>query len=107
MSSGPQIRLIDIPGVRELTNVVSQPFSQDEVGFPDQDRSDAAMLKEVVGNRMLAEGFMAGRGLGAMWDMTGIVLRAFVEPIKWRGSDQYRSSLGIPLLAENFYSSLS
>jgi hypothetical protein len=107
MSSGYQLRLSDIPGVRELTSEASQPFSQEEVAFPDQDRSDASMFKEVVGNRMLAEGFMAGRGLGAMWDMTSMVLRAFVEPVKWRGSDQYRSSLGIPLLAENFYSTLS
>lgn len=99
--------MIDIPGVRELTNEVSQPFSQSEVAFPDQDRSDASMLKEVMGNRMLSEGFMAGRGLGYMWDMTTVLLRAFVEPVKWRGSDQYRSSLGIPLLAENFYSTLS
>src|SRR5260370_19354568 len=107
MASGAQIRLIDIPGVRELTHEVSQPFKQDEVAFPDQDRSDASMFKEVVGNRMLAEGFMASRGLAATWDMISVILRAFVEPIKWRGSDKYRSSLGIPLLAENFYSSLS
>ena len=104
---GGQIRLIDIPGVRELTNVVHQPLQQSDVKFPDQDRSDASMLKEAVGNRMLAEGFMASRGLAASWDFTGIVLRAFVEPVKWQGSNQYRSSLGIPLLAENFYSSLS
>jgi hypothetical protein len=107
MSSVPQIRLIDIPGVREITSEVSTPFRDDQVGFPDQDRSDASMLKEAVGNRMLSEGFIAGRGLAAMWDMTGVILRAFVEPVKWRGSDQWRSSLGIPLLAENFYSSLS
>ena len=107
MATQPQIRLLDIPGVREITNEIAQPFSQDEVAFGDQDRSDASMAKEAIGNRMLAEGFMAGRGLGAMWDLTGVVLRAFVEPVKWRGSDQWRSALGIPLLAENFYSSLS
>lgn len=107
MASGPQIRLEDIPGVRELKNVVHQPLQQSEVGFPDQDRSDASMLKEVVGNRMLSEGFMASRGLAATWDLTGIILRAYVSPEKWRGSEQYRSNLGIPLLAENFYSSLS
>lgn len=107
MSSSPQIRILDLPGVREINAGVSSPFKADEVGFPDQDRSDASMLKEAVGNRMLAEGFMAGRGLAAQWDFTGTILRAFVEPVKWRGSDQFRSSLGIPLLAENFYSSLS
>jgi hypothetical protein len=107
MASGAQIRLEDIPGVRELRNVAHQPFEQSEVKFPDQDRSDASMFREVIGNRMLSEGFMAGRGLAATWDMYGVILRAFVEPVKWRGSDQYRSSLGIPLLAENFYSSLS
>lgn len=107
MSSGNQIRISDIPGVRELTSEVSQPFSQDEVGFPDQDRTNLSMAKEAIGNRILSEGFMAGRGFAYMWDMTTVVLRAFVEPVKWRGSDQYRSSLGIPLLAENFYSSLS
>jgi hypothetical protein len=107
MSTTPQIRLLDIPGVREITGEVFQPFQPEDVGFADQDRSDKSMLREAVGNRVLSEGFIAGRGLAAMWDMTGIVLRAFVEPIKWRGSDQFRSSLGIPLLAENFYSSLS
>jgi len=107
MATQPQIRLTDIPGVREITHELAQPFSQDQVGFGDQPRDDASMAKEAIGNRMLSEGFMAGRGLGAMWDLTGVILRAFVEPIKWRGSDQYRSSLGIPLLAENFYSSLS
>lgn len=107
MVDGGQIRISDIPGVREITAEASRPFAQSEVAFPDQDRSDGSMLREVIGNRMLAEGFMAGRGLAATWDMHGVVLRAFVEPIKWRGSDQYRSSLGIPLLGENFYSSLS
>jgi hypothetical protein len=107
MATTPQIRLLDLPGVREITPEISTPFREDQVGFPDQDRSDASMLKEAVGNRMLSEGFIAGRGLAAMWDLTGVILRAFVEPVKWRGSDQFRSSLGIPLLAENFYSSLS
>lgn len=107
MSSLPQLRLLDIPGVREITGEVSLPFRQDQVGFGDQDRSDGSMLKEATGNRLLSEGFIAGRGLAAMWDMHGIILRAYVEPVKWRGSDQFRSSLGIPLLAENFYSSLS
>lgn len=99
--------MLDIPGVRELAAVVNNPIEQKDVAFPDQDRSDASMLKEVVGNRMLSEGFISSRGLAATWDMISLVLRAFVEPVKWRGSDQYRSSLGIPLLAENFYSSLS
>jgi hypothetical protein len=108
MSSTPQIRILDLPGVREINaEAAGSQFKPDQVGFPDQDRSDASMLMEARGNRMLAEGFMAGRGLAAQWDFTGIILRAFVEPVKWRGSDQYRSSLGIPLLAENFYSSLS
>ena len=107
MGSQPQLRLLDIPGVREITGEVFTPFRQDQVGFGDQDRSNASMLKEAVGNRMLSEGFIAGRGLAAMWDLTGVILRAFVEPVKWRGSDQFRSSLGIPLLAENFYSSLA
>lgn len=108
MSSLPQIRILDLPGVREINaEAAGGQFKQDQVGFPDQDRSDASMLMEARGNRMLAEGFMAGRGLAAQWDFTSIILRAFVEPVKWRGSDQYRSSLGIPLLAENFYSSLS
>lgn len=65
------------------------------------------MLKEVTQNRLISEAFIASRGLVMSWNLTELTLRAFVDPIKWRGSDQYRSSIGIPLLAENFYSSLS
>lgn len=89
MSSQPQLRLLDIPGVREISGEEYLQFRQDQVGFGDQDRSNESMVKEAVGNRMLSEGFIAGRGLAAMWDLTGVILRAFVEPVKWRGSDSF------------------
>src|SRR5258708_3397257 len=51
---------------------------------------------------------MQARGLRTFWDITEVMLRAYVEPVKWKGSpDVYRSNLGIPILAENFYSLLS
>src|SRR5713226_2531927 len=101
-----QIRLIDLPGALEPGRS-SLLIQQDEVAFSDQERSDESVLKEVTQNRELAEAFVASRGLLGVWNLTELMLRAYVEPIKWKGSDQYRSALGVPLLAENFYSSLS
>lgn len=104
MAAGAQIRLADLPGVLEALRQVGQPFKQSQVTF-EQQRDDEALLMEIQGNRMLAEGFVNSRGLLQSWNLTEIVLRAYVEPIKWKGStDQYRSALGVPILAENFYS---
>lgn len=106
MAQETQIRIADLAGALEQAAKMGRPFEQSEVTFEEK-RDDVALLKEITGNRMLAEGFMMARGLVNSWNLIEIVLRAYVEPVKWKGSDQFRSSLGIPLLAENFYSSLA
>ena len=98
-----QIRILDLPGAVEPGRL-SQPLQSTDVGFPDQERSDASMLTEATQNRLLSESFEASRGLIGSWNLAEIMLRAYVEPIKWKGSDQFRSHLGMPILAEHFYS---
>lgn len=95
--------------IRELPGAVpagetALPIRANEVAFEDQLRSDESMLKEANMNREESESFITTRGLIGRWNMAEIMLRAWVEPIKWKGSDQFRSHLGIPLVAEQFYS---
>jgi hypothetical protein len=100
-----QIRLIDLPGAVS-PGELALPIEKWDVGFPDQDRSDLSMLKEATQNRLLSESFETSRGLIGSWNLAELMLRAYVEPVKWKGSDQYRSHLGLPILAEHFYSML-
>lgn len=95
--------------VRELPGAVpygetALPIKADEVAFIDQRRSDLSMMKEANLNREESESFIATRGLIGRWNTAELMLRAWVEPVKWKGSDQLRSHLGIPLVAEQFYS---
>ena len=101
-----QIRILDLPKAIYPAET-SLPLQQDEVGFGDQPRDDVSLVKEAVNNRRLSESFVASRGLIGMWNMCELILRAEVKVIKWKNSDQLRSHLGIPLLAEHFYSMLS
>lgn len=101
-----QIRILDLPGAVEPGRL-ALPLQSTDVGFADQERSDASMLTEATQNRLLSESFEASRGLIGTWNLSEIMLRAYVEPIKWKGSDQFRSHLGMPILAEHFYSLLA
>src|SRR5580692_2364239 len=98
-----QIRILDLPGAIEPGRL-ALPLQSTDVGFADQERSDESMLAEATQNRLLAESFEASRGLIGTWNLSEIMLRAYVEPVKWKGSDQFRSHLGMPILAEHFYS---
>lgn len=97
-----QMRLIDVKGAVPFGETML-PLQQTQVAFTDQGRSDASMLAEMNQNRANSEAFIASRGLIGRWNMSEIMLRAWVEPIKWKGSDQFRSHLGVPLVAEQFY----
>ncbi len=98
-----QIRIQELPGAVPYGET-ALPISPTEVGFDDQLRSDLSMMKEANLNREESEQFIATRGLIGRWNLAEVMLRAWVEPIKWKGSDQMRSHLGIPLVAEEFYS---
>ena len=97
-----QIRLLDIPGAIPYGET-SLPLLPEDVAFDDQSRSDSSMLREANQNRNASETFIATRGLIGRWNTAEIMLRAWVDPQKWKGSDQFRSHLGIPLVAEQFY----
>lgn len=97
------MRVLDLPGAVPYGET-ALPIGPTEVAFVDQRRSDLSMLKEANLNREESEQFIATRGLIGRWNMAEIMLRAWVEPIKWKGSEQFRSHLGIPLVAEQFYS---
>ena len=95
--------------VRELPGAVpygetALPLRAEDVAFEDQLRSDRSMLTESNLNREESESFIVTRGLIGRWNVAEIMLRAWVDPVKWKGSDQFRSHLGIPLVAEQFYS---
>ena len=98
-----QIRVMDLPGAIPY-GISALPLGPKDVAFEDQSRSDTSMLHEANLNREESENFIATRGLIGRWNTAEIMLRAWVEPIKWKGSEQFRSHLGIPLVAEQFYS---
>lgn len=98
-----QIRIQDLPGAVPYGET-ALPIGATEVAFQDQLRSGLSMMKEANLNREESESFIATRGLIGRWNTAELMLRAWVDPVKWKGSDQYRSHLGIPLVAEQFYS---
>src|SRR6267154_635279 len=101
-----QLRILDLPGAVE-PGKLGLPLQAEDVGFADQQRNDEAIVREANENRRLSESFESSRGLIGTWNLAELMLRAYVEPIKWKGSDQFRSSLGMPIVAEHFYSLLS
>jgi hypothetical protein len=101
-----QLRILDLPGAVEPGRQ-ALPLQPKDVGFEDQERDDEAMVKEACQNRLLSESFEASRGLIGTWNIAELMLRAYVEPVKWKGVDQFRSHLGMPIVAEHFYSLLS
>ena len=98
-----QMTIQELPGAHPYGET-ALPIGPTEVAFTDQLRSDLSMLKEANLNREESESFIATRGLIGRWNLAEIMLRAWVEPVKWKGSDQFRSHLGVPLVAEQFYS---
>ena len=98
-----QMRIQELPGAVPYGET-ALPIVATEVAFVDQLRDDPSMLKEANLNREASEQFIATRGLIGRWNLAEIMLRAWVDPVKWKGSDQFRSHLGIPLVAEQFYS---
>lgn len=98
-----QMSIQELPGAVPYGQT-ALPIGATEVAFADQLRSDVSMMKEANLNREESESFIATRGLIGRWNVAEIMLRAWVEPIKWKGSEQFRSHLGIPLVAEQFYS---
>jgi hypothetical protein len=105
MSTTP-ITLQELPGAIPIANQNTLLEAKD-TAFAGEDRSDASALSEVNQNIGLSASFMQTRGLEAAWNISETLLRVYVRPEKWKGSDQYRSHLGIPILAEQFYSLLS
>ena len=93
-----QMRVLDLPGAIP-SGETGLPLLPTDVAFEDQRRSDASMLKEAVSNRLESETFISTRGLIGRWNTAELMLRAAVEPVKWKGTDQFRSHLGIPLVA--------
>jgi hypothetical protein len=98
-----QIRIIELPGAIPYGET-AMPITAAQVAFDDQLRSDVSMLQEANLNREESESFIATRGLIGRWNLAELMLRAWVEPVKWKGSEQFRSHLGVPLVAEQFYS---
>src|SRR5690348_572235 len=97
-----QMLVAELPGAVPYGET-ALPLLPRDVAFENQARSDKSMLQEANMNRLESETFIATRGLIGRWNLAEIMLRAWVEPVKWKGSDQFRSHLGIPLVAENLY----
>src|ERR1035437_399229 len=98
-----QIRISELPGAVPYGET-ALPVGATEVAFEDQLRSSLSMMKQANLDREESESFIATRGLIGRWNLAELMLRAWVEPVKWKGSEQFRSHLGIPLVAEQFYS---
>jgi len=98
-----QMSIQELPGAVPYGET-ALPIGPTQVAFIDQRRSDRSMMQEANLNREESESFIATRGLIGRWNIAELMLRAWVEPIKWKGSEQFRSHLGVPLVAEQFYS---
>jgi len=98
-----QMSIQELPGAVPYGQT-ALPIGPTEVAFADQLRDDLSMMKEANLNREESESFIVTRGLIGRWNTAELMLRAWVEPVKWKGSEQFRSNLGIPLVAEQFYS---
>jgi hypothetical protein len=98
-----QIDILNLPGAVAIGET-ALPIRAEDVAFDDQVRTDDSMLRESNQNLENSETFIATRGLIGRWNTAELMLRAWVEPTKWKNSDQFRSHLGIPLVAEQFYS---
>jgi hypothetical protein len=98
-----QMQVQELPGAVPYGET-ALPILATDVAFADQLRSNASMLKEANMNREESDSFIATRGLIGRWNTAEVMLRAWVDPIKWKGSEQFRSHLGVPLVAEQFYS---
>lgn len=98
-----QMSIQELPGAVPYGET-ALPLKAKDVAFEDQRRSDLSILSEANQNREESESFIVTRGLIGRWNTAELMLRAWVDPVKWKGSDQFRSHLGIPLVAEQFYS---
>jgi len=98
--------LADLPGAIPSGQQYIE-LTPEEIAWAEEEKAKEAVCKEVVQNVGLSENFMQSRGFQSIWDTSELLLRAYVKPEKWKGSEQYRSHLGIPILAEQFYSFVS
>ena len=75
--------------------------------WPDQEPDDLAVVKDVLQDVGLSEGFLNSKLYIQQWNLAEILLFAYVKPDKWKGTDQWRSHLGMPVLAEQLHSMLA
>jgi hypothetical protein len=75
--------------------------------WPEQDASDIAAISTVLQDVQLSEGFLNSKLYIQQWNLAEILLFAYVKPEKWKGTDQWRSHLGMPVLAEQLHSMLA
>lgn len=101
-----QIQLRDLPAAI-LTGEAFQPVDRDETFWPEQTPEDLAAMKVVLQDCNKAEGFLVSRQYIRQWDSTDILFYAWVEPVKWPGTEVNRASLGMPLVAKHTFSLLS
>lgn len=101
-----QVRMESMPGaIREgdAYLLVETP----EAKFTDEQLADLTAMKIVLQDIQNAEGFLNSKLYIQQWNLAEVLLFAYVKPEKWKGTDQDRSHLGIPLLAEQLHSMLS
>lgn len=98
-----QMRVQELPGAIPYGEQ-ALPLGAADVAFADQLRSAKSLMQQANRDREESEAFIATRGLIGRWNLAEIMLRAWVDPVKWKGSEQMRSHLGVPLVAEQFYS---
>ena len=89
----------DLPQAQHA-HLAGAPLEQQEVKFADQELSDAAALKIVTGDANLATAYLSTKALPQEWDRVDDLVRAWVAPRNWPGSNQARAALGMPLIME-------
>ncbi len=76
------------------------PLTAEETAFPDQELSDEVALSIVLQDVATAERFRQSKNQQAEMDHADNLVRAYVKPRVWPGTDKPRANLGMPLVLD-------
>lgn len=80
--------------------VALNPIQPDEVAFYDEDLEDEKALGLVLNDVTTAEAYLQSKSLITAMDQADDLVRAYVKPRTWHGTDTPRANLGMPVVLE-------
>lgn len=88
-----------LPGAIQAS-ASTEPLRADEVAFSGEALADAAALKLVVGDVILAEQYINSKRQPQAWENADNLYRAVVKTQPWPGTDVNRANLSMPVILE-------